>query len=298
MNFEGPLESERGAAIRVDDAARLHDWSLVLSAVGIAHFVENGEACNLWVSSDRLEAARHQIYLYEEENRAGAAAAERYRDEHSYNPPTLLVMLLFILFFYETGPWQSQSIWFGQGAVDRQAIVDGRQWWRLVTALTLHSDVMHLVGNMAFGGGIIHLLCKVVGTGLGWFLVLLAGLGGNLVNVLLHRGQHLSVGFSTAVFGAVGILCGLELVRRRHGQGILLVVGAGLGLLAMLGSGGERVDLGAHLWGFGVGICLGALAAVGRHVRGRYPGFHLQLVMFFSVVVVVWLAWRQALDFG
>ncbi len=299
MIFDEQEAREDAEAIVARDASEMELWSLVLSAVAIPHFV--GDLPNdstLWVAADRIHAAQHQIFLYEEENRPQVDSQERYQDRAHFNPPTLLIMGLFVLFFYETGPWQDHSGWFAQGAVNREAIVADHQWWRLVTALTLHADVVHLAGNIVLGGAIIHLLCRVVGTGLGWALIFMAGISGNLLNVLLRRSQHLSVGFSTAVFGAVGILCGLEIVRRRSLQGMLLALGAGLGLLAMLGTGGERVDLGAHFWGFAVGVALGLVTSFGRQSAGRYPGFFLQVVLFFSVVIVVWEAWRHSLGFG
>jgi membrane associated rhomboid family serine protease len=166
----------------------------------------------------------------------------------------------------------------------------------LITALTLHADVVHLAGNVILGGGIIHLLSKVVGTGLGWALIFMTGVSGNFLNVVFHRSQHLSVGFSTAVFGAVGLSCGLEIIRRRRLKGALVALGAGLGLLAMLGTGGERVDLGAHLWGFAVGVALGVGTSFWRQSAGRYPGFLLQFSLFFSVLTLVWQAWNHALD--
>ncbi len=286
-------------AILARDAEEMYLWSLVLSAVAIPHSVGSSQDdYALWVAKDKVHVAQYQIFLYEEENRPLVDSQERYQDKALFRPPTLLIMGLFVLFFYKTGPWQDHSLWFSQGAVNRQAILAGHQWWRLVTALTLHADVVHLAGNMIIGGGIIHLLCKVLGAGLGLALIFLAGISGNLLNVLLHQGQHLSVGFSTAVFGAVGISCGLEIIRRRRWKGALLGLGAGLGLLAMLGTGGERVDLGAHFWGFAVGVALGVVTSFGRQSAGGYPGFCLQFTLFFSVLTLVWQAWSRALGFG
>jgi membrane associated rhomboid family serine protease len=298
MIFEKEQDNAEAEAIFAVDAAEMHLWSLVLSAVAIPHAAERTPAGHvLWVSRDHLHAAQHQIYLYQEENSGQGQVEERYRDKDHFRPPTLLIMALFVLVFDKTGPWQEHSLWFSHGAVDRQAILAG-QWWRLLTALTLHADLVHLVGNVVIGGFFVHLLCRVVGTGLGWALIFLVGASGNLLNILVRHSQHLSVGFSTGVFGAVGLLCGLESVRRRRWQGVLLALGAGLGLLAMLGAGGERVDLGAHLWGFGVGVVLGGLTSLLRGALGHYPGFRLQCFLFLAVLVMLWQAWSRALVFG
>ncbi len=302
MIFDGQEDSEEieaTEAIVAKDTNEMHIWSLVLTSVAIPHLVGGGkDDLTLWVPKENIHAAQHQIYLYEDENKPQIDSGERYRDKAHFNPPTLVIMALFILFFSETGPWQDNIVWFSNGAVNREAIIGNNQWWRLVTALTLHADVVHLAGNVVLGGGIIHLLCKILGTGLGWALIFSAGVSGNFLNVVFHRSQHLSVGFSTAVFGAVGLSCGLEIVRRRKWQGALLAMGAGLGLLAMLGTGGERVDLGAHFWGFAVGVVLGVLTSFCRQYAGRYPGFFMQFMLFFSTLTLVWQAWKQALVFG
>lgn len=123
------------------------------------------------------------------------------------------------------------------------------EWWRLITALTLHADQMHLVGNCLIGGVIVHLLCKAIGYGMGWLALLFAAMSGNFLNIILRDTLHSSVGFSTAVFAAVGILSGRQLNNRASTiiRQLILPLGAGVGLLAMLGSAGERTDLGAHL---------------------------------------------------
>ena len=59
--------------------------------------------------------------------------------EQTALPPTLLCMAALAIFFACTGPWTEGNPWFATGAVDSLAIVQG-QWWRLVTALTLHAD--------------------------------------------------------------------------------------------------------------------------------------------------------------
>ena len=106
---------------------------------------------------------------------------------------------------------------------------------------------------------------------------------------------HRSVGASTAVFGAVGILAALSLVRHRHylQRRWLLPVAAALALLALLGTEGKNTDLGAHLFGFVSGIVLGLVAEhqVGKHGR---PGMVLNALLSLSCIIVVVLAWWVA----
>ena len=101
------------------------------------------------------------------------------------------------------------------------------------------------------------------GAGVGVALALAAGGLGNGANALLRAAAHSTIGASTAVFGALGVVVGERMVRRRRsaaGQGAWIPLGAGLALLAMLGTEGERVDVWAHALGLLAGVGLGAAA--------------------------------------
>jgi membrane associated rhomboid family serine protease len=205
-------------------------------------------------------------------------------------------MVLLALFFLHTGPWSSGSQWFERGAINSAAILGQGEWWRLVTALTLHADLVHLVGNSLIGGLIIHLLSKTIGYGFAWLCLLLNGATGNLLNIILRRQPHISVGLSTAVFAAIGMLTGLQLGRftSRSLRDILLPLGAGAGLLAFLGSEGVHTDLGAHFFGFIIGICSGVLLSytdlTKRLQRPAVQGW----LLLFSLMTLL-LCWRLAL---
>ena len=55
----------------------------------------------------------------------------------------------------------------------------GGEWWRTVTALTLHLDLGHLTANLAFGLFFGLFAGRYLGSGLAWCSILLAGAGGN-----------------------------------------------------------------------------------------------------------------------
>ena len=107
------------------------------------------------------------------------------------------------------------------------------------------------------------------------------------------------MGASTVVFGAVGILAALSLVRnRRHLQSRWpLPVAAGLALLALLGTEGKQTDLGAHLFGFAFGIGLGLAAEYLVEKHGR-PGPLLNALLALLSATVVVAAWWAALFFA
>ena len=169
------------------------------------------------------------------------------------------------------------------------------QWWRAVTALTLHANLPHLLSNLTIGGFIILWVCRDLGSGLGWSLLLTSGILGNLLNAVVQPSTHSSVGASTVVFGAVGLLAAFNLLRFKlqpHKRWGLPIAGA-MALMAALGTEGERTDLGAHLFGCLAGFLLGLLTArlVERHGRpSRGFSFFLALLSAAIVAVAWWLA--------
>lgn len=290
---ETELQKSR-TEIKTPGKWKTHVWSLVLWAAGIDHGIQRAERDqHLVVQADDFERASHEIYLYELEN--PQIEATESLPEQQFHPPTLILMGCLALWYGKTGNWHDYSSWFSLGAVQGEAILTRHEWWRLVTGLTLHADFVHLVGNLVLGGIVVHLLLKMTGVGLGVFLVVVAGILGNLFNVLCQPLSHTSVGFSTAIFGAVGCLSGLDIVRRRSVQGTVVGFGAGFGLLAMLGTGSGNVDLGAHLWGFGVGVVLGVVSCLVARRNQGFPSFFSQMTLLVIACSLLIGAWRYAL---
>jgi rhomboid protease GluP len=146
------------------------------------------------------------------------------------------------------------------GSAQADLIRDGA-WWRTVTALTLHVDHGHLLGNLVAGVVFGLLVAQLLGSGLAWLAILLAGALGNAVNAALQAPDHTAVGAPTAVFGALGVVSGYTRQRRtipwRGGLRRWAPLSAGILLLVYPGFGGERTDVGAHVAGFAVGAVLG-----------------------------------------
>jgi membrane associated rhomboid family serine protease len=173
-------------------------------------------------------------------------------------------------------------------------LADG-EWWRLVTALTLHADSAHLLGNVFFGGLLAYVLCRHLGSGLAWFSILLASVAANGINVLLRDNFYQSVGFSTAVFSMVGMLSGLRLCRVGRWRETVLALGSAAALLALLGTSGENTDLGAHFWGVGSGFLAGLALAHAGLSWGKTLSLSGQRLLLLAVVGTVIAAWWRAL---
>jgi rhomboid protease GluP len=251
-------------------------WALVLASQGIEHRLVAAEGLHaLWVAdADRPRAA------------AALAAFDRERHEqHDAEPPPvpdqgpsaagLAFVVVIAALYWVTGPRDGRDPggWFRHGSAIAERIVAG-ELERTVTALSLHADPVHLLGNAVAALIFVTALGRWLGGGLALLLTLVTGALGNLLVALAYGGGHNSVGASTATFGALGLLGGLQVMRWLRGgrtgfgrrRRVLSIIAACLGVFAMLGVGGgsndsgARTDVLAHLAGLGVGLGLGALA--------------------------------------
>jgi rhomboid protease GluP len=278
-----------GTAVRVTpDRRRADEWAVVLAAAGIPHWQRHRlDGWALLVPADDAATALATLAAYDEENTrddGGGVVPSR--------PPTItgaVVALLLIGFFAITGPRAGRSAWFAHGSADAARMLAG-EWWRAVTALTLHADAPHLAGNALACALLVTAVCGRLGPGQGLGLLLLAGAGGNALTALAHGGGHVSVGASTATFGALGILAALRIATpRRLGRRTWVVIAASLALLALLGTGPDA-DILAHLFGLLVGAGLGLATAL---TAPRVPPA-LDWLLLAAVPAIVALAWYMA----
>lgn len=277
-----------------------HLWSLVLHAADIHHDLLHGEAgWQLLVSEKDFSRATDELRLFSEENHNWPPERAARSDREAIvekSPPVLPVIGALVVFHAIAGGWDANNHWFAIGALDRVRVMSDGQWWRLITALTLHADSVHLLGNVFFGGVLVYSLCRHLGSGIAWFSVLLTGVLANAVNLFFHDDLYRSVGFSTAVFGMVGMLSGMRLRRVGGWQEIVLALGSAASLLALMGSSGERTDLGAHFWGVGIGLLIGmvlvALGFAGKRVLAPVG----QWLLFYGSLAIVFGCWLFALS--
>jgi len=268
----------------------------VLAAGNIPHRLRPRlDGWALIVSTRDAEAAREALDAYERENVADTVDvdADAVAPVRGAAVVGVAVGLLLIGFFAVTGTRAGRSIWFERGGADAERIVAG-EWWRTVTALTLHADAPHVIGNAGASAVLVGAVSHQLGPGVGLCLLLLAGAGGNALTAAAHGTHHDSVGASTAMFGAIGILGATRVVargRRLAGRKPWMVAAASLALLGLLGTspGG---DLLAHLFGLLLGGALG-LAAAPAMLRPLRP--LMQWALAVAALVVVVGAWLRAL---
>ncbi len=218
----------------------------------------------LCVDSARAEAVAEQLTRFEQENAHWPPREPVAYGTHPAARGLWIFAAVLITAFI------AQDIWPALKAVgmnDAQAVTEQGQLWRCFTALLLHADIGHLAGNLVSGACLIWLVVQIFGNRLGWPLVILSGVIGNAVCALLYAPEpYRSLGASTAIFGALGLLVGHALAvgfnpggwKRLRSR--LVPLAAGLTVLVLTGTSGERTDIMAHLAGFAAGVVLGLLA--------------------------------------
>ena len=287
------------AILQTRDPELSWTWSYVLTATRIPHdILLQDHFFTLLVPVHFKTRALGEIegYLAESINGLGHDSGRAGGSERTIQPPTLLLIGTLILFYSITGPWNTDLYWFQNGAIDSTAILSQHQWYRLITALTLHADIVHLLSNCILGGFLLHFLLLLTGTGLGIFAVLIAGAAGNYINVLTPGPGHISVGFSTAVFSMIGILSMLSYSHQNRviGLRILIPLMGSAALLAMLGSAGERTDLGSHVFGLLSGLLTGKILCL-PYIQKIRHSIMLQILLFFAALSLLGVSWMYAL---
>jgi membrane associated rhomboid family serine protease len=276
------------------------EWALVLTAEGMRPVVRRTESgFALELPPHEIARARQTLDHWREENRRRPPPPETQLVP-SRSPLDLAVAyaiaLCLLAFFVALDGRSEVAHLLERGSAHARRIVSG-EYWRVFTALTLHKDLLHVLGNTLIGGLFLASLAGRVGAGLAFGCAVASGALGNLANAMAYDDAHDSIGASTAVFGVLGLLSGLEAWRRRRlalpWQGAWLPLGAGLGVLAMLGAGGGRVDFGAHLFGLLAGMLLGL--AMAPWVSPRRPGPAVQLAAGLLALIAILGAWARAL---
>jgi len=295
-----PAQIDGRFSLRSDEAS-IRRWALILAARFIPCRVENDHYFwQLLIPANLVVNALDELRAFEDKNRNWPPVAPPYRKMRENSLSTLSILFLLATFHNIT---RLNILLFDQPAPDwlylgsaKVHLIHYGEWWRLITALTLHADWLHLSSNLTIGGFFVFLLCREFGSGLGWTLLLAAGTLGNWANAQMQLPTHSSIGASTAVFAAVGVLAAINLVRHRldrRGQWKLIVVGA-LALLALLGTEGKNTDLGAHLFGFTFGVGLGVVTEFLITRKGR-PGYIMNALLALTSGITVSVAWCFAL---
>jgi rhomboid protease GluP len=274
-----------------------HEFSLVLEAKDIAH--ETRESESSWVlsvPSANLSRAYDEITRYAAERSVPRRVPDTIKLRPSATIGAIAYVAILLLTAYCAGNGWFGADWLSIGDLQSGA---AREWWRAVTALTLHLDQEHLLGNLLFGVVAGLAVSRLLGDGVAWASILGAAALANYVEILVAPLEHHAVGASTAVFAALGLLAGmawrqrLTLRERLWYRWAPLI--AGISLLTLLGAGNAHVDVLGHALGFIFGIGVGWIY-VHTDVP-NYRGRPLQIIAGAGAFLLVCVAWLLALNY-
>ena len=146
------------------------------------------------------------------------------------------------------------------GAMYEPYVIEGHEYYRLVTSLFLHFGISHLMNNMVMLGALGWNLELEIGKIRFFLIYFLSGMGGNVCSLIYHvkEGTYvISAGASGAVFGLMGALVCAALQRRGYigrlnKRGLIFMV-----ILSLyFGLTSTGVDNAAHIGGLICGFLL------------------------------------------
>jgi rhomboid protease GluP len=268
---------------------------LILASQNIdAHTRQHHDQFDILVTADKADKALAAIDAYHRENkflRLRQQLQQVSLSSFSSIPTFIIMALLCIIHFI--GQYynihEQMVLHYGSSAL---YIFQG-ETFRAVTALFLHADLQHLLGNMAglliFGAPVI----RLAGFGLGPFMLLFCGTTGNLLTAHLYSNSHLSIGASTSVMAAAGLLCAFQALQRNQIKKMNTIMPVITGaLLVGLFSQGENTDVWAHVFGFLCGLG-GGLIFFPLNQALSLP--RKQPVALMITLVIIASAWQSAI---
>jgi membrane associated rhomboid family serine protease len=299
-----PVEVFRSHLRRPSD-----ERAFVLTAVGINSWVEwDGSAWVLSVESVARAHAEHHLWQYEQERQRPVPKDVPFHPQPgAWHGSLLYVAALLLVPFALAQGWFPVDPYVA-GVMDPLRMQAG-EWWRAVTALTLHWDASHLLGNVGSGALLGFSAAQVWGNARAWLLILLAGVLANFTEGMLGQGGYVSAGASTAVFAALGLVAAHAWrTRRQSAQSSMrrwAPLIAGVAMLGFFGSGAgsgtgspgllaeaDTTNVLSHALGFVAGVLCGVLAASHRGAAWlmRVPAWLAGI----AVPVLVLGAWTLA----
>jgi len=171
------------------------------------------------------------------------------------------------------------------------AIALGDEWFRLVSAVFLHGNWLHLGFNMYVLFLLGPPLERLLGHGRFATLFLVSGIGGSVASYAFSPLGTLSVGASGAIFGlmAAWIVIGRRLHRDTSQVLVLLAINVAIGFVV------PGIDWRAHLGGAATGalVALVLTTSPGPRARSRLP-LQVGAIALICIGLLVVAVWRTA----
>jgi membrane associated rhomboid family serine protease len=268
MNQTAPhSDAEDAAVIPVRSQRLAMEWSLVLASQGIEPIIDRDAENGRWmllVPRADYERSVSSIQQFRAENRR-RVWREQWREARGLWGA--LVWCGFLAAVYASDAHSG-------GRLETAGILDsakarGGDWWRVLTAVTLHGNLGHLASNLSIGLVLFGLAGGRFGVGVSLLLAFVAGVLGNVGGVFLRSEPYRGLGASGMVMGALGLLAAHAFSTWRNDGWASAwsrrLVWSGLGggtMLFVLFGLHPGSDTLAHALGFAAGLALGGMMAL------------------------------------
>ncbi len=135
-------------------------------------------------------------------------------------------------------------------------VINHYELWRLITAMFLHGDILHIFSNM-FGLLLFGAFLETYFTKISYLLVyFISGLTGNIFSLILLPLDTISLGASGCVFGLIGAAI---IIITIHKDKSLLILGMVYVLFFIISSFSPGINYFAHIFGLLGGLFFGYL---------------------------------------
>ncbi len=267
---------------------------LILTSVSIKNSVNknNNDLWDISVDEENYQRSIRIMSTYFFENKVRDRLENFRKPKRIEIISSLTGILILYIFFYfvSLNTNKEKVIWlYNSSATD---ILNG-EFYRIVTSLFLHSDFLHLLSNSVFLFFFSIHIFAYTGSRIGWFLILFSGATGNFLNAVMYKYYHHSIGSSTAVFGALGILVSIHAYSQMNTSGLKqktwIPIASGFALLCLTGTGGENVDIMAHLWGFITGVFTGFIYTINKALFLNSSVKNTLMILMVLWIILSWL---------
>ena len=147
-------------------------------------------------------------------------------------------------------------------------LVQNGEFYRLLTCMFVHADIMHILFNMIALYSIGPVVERYYGKSKFLLIYLVSGLLGSIFSGVFMTADSISIGASGAIFGLLGSICYFTYYYRATLQGILrgsimpvIIINLVIGFIS------SSIDLSAHIGGLIGGILISMAIGIGDKHR-------------------------------
>ena len=268
---------------------QIRDDSLVLLSQGISHrLLRSIEGPFLiFVLPEHEDRSRVQLALYRKENPP--------KEENPPIPLSFSLQPLWVLIApltFTLIDFSDKVNFHSHGISDAGKVLKG-EWWRALTAQTLHGDTRHLASNILCGYIVMNMITfRIPLLRLAPFIAVAAAIA-NICVSLTVKTDFRSLGFSTFVFAAIGCLSMIEfrlMPKETHGLLRRFAPLCGATSLAVFLGLGENADILGHAYGFIAGLFCGLIPSK-KALRWGTPLSTVDgigLLLYYAFYIVAW----------